>query len=74
MYQFRTTDYSDVMLTSYVKIVDDISGVMDIPAERYVPMQGCDHRSICRFAGKDSESYKTVCSVLQDWADELNER
>ncbi|KAH6712632.1 ankyrin repeat-containing domain protein [Leptodontidium sp. MPI-SDFR-AT-0119] len=61
------------MLTSYGKIVDDISGVMDVPAERYVPMQGCDHRSICRFAGKDSESYKTVYNVLQDWVEELNE-
>lgn len=47
---------------------------MDIVGERYVPMQGCNHRSICRFPGGTSEGYKTVLNVLQDWAEELNQR
>ncbi|KAH8745409.1 hypothetical protein BGZ57DRAFT_862505 [Hyaloscypha finlandica] len=54
------------------RIVDDTSGIMNISNERIVPMQGCDHRSICRFAGKHSESYKRVSNVLQDWVDELD--
>lgn len=53
------------------RIVDDTSGIMNIPNERIVPMHGCDHRSICRFASKHSESYKRVSNVLQDWVDEL---
>ena len=46
---------------------------MDIPGERIVPMQGCDHRSICRFAGESSEGYKAIMSVLLEWAEELNQ-
>lgn len=47
---------------------------MDVADERIVPMQGCDHKSICRFAGETSEAYKTVLNVLQDWVEELNQR
>ena len=53
------------------KVVDDISGIMDIADERIVPMHGCDHRSICRFTGQSSESYKNILSVLQDWTSEI---
>ena len=47
---------------------------MDIAGERIIPMQGCDHRTICRFTGATSEGYKTILNVLQDWVEELNQR
>ena len=47
---------------------------MDVAKERIVPMQGCDHRRICRFTGGTSEAYKTILNVLQDWVEELNQR
>lgn len=50
-------------------MVDDISGVMDIAGKRIVPMQGCDHRSICRFASESSEGYKAILNVLLEWAE-----
>jgi hypothetical protein len=43
---------------------------MDIPKERIVYMDGCDHRSICRFDDKTSNSYKSVLGVLKPWAKE----
>jgi ATP-dependent helicase/DNAse subunit B len=67
-------DISDENSNSHGKIVDDTSGIMNISNERIVPMQGCDHRSLCRFAGKHSENYKRVSNVLQDWIEELDTR
>lgn len=61
------------MLTHHFKVVDNISGVLDVADERYIPMPGCDHSSICRFPSKNSESYQTVLGVLQDWVEEINE-
>lgn len=46
---------------------------MDVARERIVPMHGCDHRSVCRFSGRDSEGYKIVLGVLQDWVNDINE-
>lgn len=43
---------------------------MDIPKERIVYMDGCDHRSICRFNDKTSNSYKSVLGVLKQWVKE----
>jgi hypothetical protein len=40
--------------------VDTISGVMDIPKETLVPMDGCDHRDICRFGDPTSAGYQKV--------------
>jgi metal-dependent hydrolase (beta-lactamase superfamily II) len=68
------TDISDGNSNRHGKIVDDTSGIINISNERIVPMQGCDHSSICRFASKHSESYKRVYNVLQDWVDELDTR
>jgi hypothetical protein len=39
---------------------------MDSAGERIVPMRGCDHKSICRFAAGTREGYKTILNVLQD--------
>jgi protein SERAC1 len=66
------TDISNKNSNSPGKVVDDTSGIMNIPNERIVPMQGCDHRNICRFSSKHSESYKRVSNVLQDWINELD--
>jgi hypothetical protein len=43
---------------------------MDIPGERIVHMDGCDHRSICRFSDKTGNSYRCVLGVLKPWAKE----
>ena len=66
------TDISDENSNTHGKVVDDTSGIMNISNERIVPMHGCDHRSICRFASKPSKSYKSVSNILQDWVDELD--
>ncbi|KAH0562180.1 hypothetical protein GP486_003124 [Trichoglossum hirsutum] len=53
---------------SRTRIVDDNSGVVGIPKERIVHMDGCDHRNICRFSDKTSNGYQTVLGVLKPWA------
>ena len=57
---------------TYVQIVDDFNGIMDIDRERIIPMHSCDHMSICRFGIESREGYKSVLQVLQDWAEDLN--
>ncbi|KAH0536065.1 hypothetical protein FGG08_007031 [Glutinoglossum americanum] len=57
-------------LICYEQIVDNNSGIMDIPKERIVYMDGCDHRSICRFNDKTSNGYRTVLGVLKPWVKE----
>lgn len=59
------------MLTYSRQIVDDSSGVMGVADERIVPMPGCDHRSVCRFAGESSGGYKSIIGVLPDWVEDL---
>ncbi|KFZ03150.1 hypothetical protein V502_11189 [Pseudogymnoascus sp. VKM F-4520 (FW-2644)] len=54
-------------------IVDGFSGIMGVPRERIVPMQGCDHRTICRFPGTYSKGYKAVLGILQEWVSHFNE-
>ena len=56
-----------------VKIVDEISGVMDMAGERIIPMEGCDHSSICSFSSNTSNSYKSVQAILKSWADEARQ-
>ncbi|RDL35776.1 uncharacterized protein BP5553_06388 [Venustampulla echinocandica] len=54
-------------------IVDKASAIMGIHTETIFPMAGCDHTSICKFAGETSGAYKTVLNELRNWVDELNQ-
>ncbi|KFY81883.1 hypothetical protein V500_11000 [Pseudogymnoascus sp. VKM F-4518 (FW-2643)] len=54
-------------------IVDEFSGIMGVPKERIIPMQGCDHRTICRFPGTYSKGYKAVLGILHEWVSPINE-
>ncbi|KAI9767152.1 MAG: hypothetical protein M1839_004625 [Geoglossum umbratile] len=50
------------------RVVDEISGTMDVPKETIVPMDGYDHRDICRFEDYTSSGYQTVFSRLEKLA------
>jgi len=52
------------------KVVDDMSGRLDVDTETAIPMLGCDHRTICRFSGKEDTNYKKVLNILQEIATE----
>jgi hypothetical protein len=41
---------------------------MHIPGEKIVPMDDCDHSTICRFDAETSLGYKTIFGILQEWA------
>jgi hypothetical protein len=48
--------------------VDEVSGVMDIPKETLVPMDGCDHQDICIFGDRASLGYRKVSFHLEKLA------
>lgn len=37
--------------------------------ERVVDMQGCDHRTICRFPFKNN-NYGLIRGIIEEWGDE----
>lgn len=43
---------------------------MNVATETIIPMSGCDHRTVCRFDSKKSESYKSVLSILKEAVEE----
>jgi len=51
-----------------VKVVDEMSGRLDVDTETSFPMPGCDHRTICRFSGNDDVNYKKVLRILKEIA------
>jgi hypothetical protein len=46
------------------QIVDKHTGVMNIDGELIVPMDGCDHTTVCRFENASSDGYKSILDVL----------
>ncbi|KAI9762477.1 MAG: hypothetical protein M1840_001237 [Geoglossum simile] len=56
------------------RVVGDQSAIMGIPNEHIIPMQGCDHCGICRFASESSHSYKAVRNVLEEVATDATDR
>jgi hypothetical protein len=46
---------------------------MAIRRERIVSMHNYDHASMCRFPDAESEGYKSISSILEDWIDERND-
>lgn len=49
-----------------MQIVDGISGEMKVPGEEVIDMQGCDHKSICRFANQN-HNYILLLNVILGW-------
>ncbi|KFZ03761.1 hypothetical protein V502_10684 [Pseudogymnoascus sp. VKM F-4520 (FW-2644)] len=48
------------------RVVDNDTGTMNVPGEVIVPMNGCDHRDICRFSGVESNNYRLVLSEIKE--------
>lgn len=48
--------------------MDSVSGVVDIPRETVVLMDGCNHFDICRFGNETSGLYKRVSFHIEKLA------
>lgn len=46
---------------------------MDIDEEFFVPMDGCDHTTVCRFENASSEGYKSILDALKKYAAQARE-
>ncbi|KAK2746767.1 hypothetical protein FQN55_005494 [Onygenales sp. PD_40] len=53
-------------------VVDDFSGIMDLPKETIVPMDGRDHRDVCRFGSTKESLYSVVCRHLDKLAGDIH--
>ncbi|MCJ1249271.1 hypothetical protein MMC30_006494 [Trapelia coarctata] len=47
------------------RVVDDKSGFMGAPTERFVPMSDCDHSEICKHGDRKS-NYKKLLGAIKD--------
>ena len=45
--------------------MDRHTGVLDFPDEAIIPMDGCDHRTLCRFSSKEDPNYRVICSRMR---------
>lgn len=43
-----------------------MSGVLRVPGEVVVPMDGCDHRTICQFSSSSNNCYLALVSHIED--------
>lgn len=70
----RIASFQEMNMTPGLKhlIVDKESAQLHVPGERVIPMIGRDHRNICRFSGRESNSYLMVWGILKEYADEAN--
>ncbi|KAK8097440.1 hypothetical protein PG984_016579 [Apiospora sp. TS-2023a] len=57
----------DITPPASTRIVDGVTGIINCAGERVIDMQGCDHRSICRFAQR-SNNYRLILGILKEWA------
>jgi len=48
------------------KIVDRYTGVLGLPEESIITMDGCDHRSMCRFPNRDNQNYRVLTSRINE--------
>lgn len=55
------------------QIVDKHTGVMNIDEELIVPMDGCDHTTVCRFGNASSDGYKSILDVLVRYTTQVRE-
>ncbi|KAE9366534.1 hypothetical protein N431DRAFT_281230, partial [Stipitochalara longipes BDJ] len=56
------------------KIVDDMSGRMNVPGEVVVPMPGCNHREVAKFASKDTNGYQKIVNKLTEVTSEITNK
>ena len=40
--------------------------MLGFPGEKLIPMMGCDHRSIARFASRDDANYKLIVREIKE--------
>lgn len=52
-------------ISNLKQIVDRHTGVLDFPDEAIIPMDGCDHRTLCRFSSKEDPNYRVICSRMR---------
>ncbi|OCL04556.1 hypothetical protein AOQ84DRAFT_380441 [Glonium stellatum] len=45
-------------------IVDRNTGVLGFPGEIIIPMDGCDHRTLCRFSDEEDPNYRVIRSRI----------
>ncbi|KAK8084091.1 hypothetical protein PG996_002872 [Apiospora saccharicola] len=57
----------DITPPASERIVDGVTGIINCAGERVIDMQGCDHRSICRFAQR-SNNYRLILGIIKEWA------
>lgn len=55
--------------TKSSQIVDGVTGIMNSVGEEVIDMQGCDHKSICRFPSR-TNNYKLIQGIIRAWAAE----
>jgi hypothetical protein len=46
--------------------VDRHAGVLDFPGEVIIPMDGCDHRTVCRFSDEKDSNYRVIMSRIRE--------
>jgi hypothetical protein len=51
--------------------VDNVSGLLNVSRERYIPMAGYNHQDICRFANETEGGYTLVVAKIREAADKV---
>lgn len=47
-----------------MQVVDQYTGTLDFPGEVIIPIDGCDHRSMCRFSTEEDHNYRVLKSRI----------
>ncbi|OBT71259.1 hypothetical protein VF21_09923 [Pseudogymnoascus sp. 05NY08] len=50
-------------------IVDRHTGILGFPGEIIIPMDGCDHRTMCRFLNEKDQNYRVLKSRINELLD-----
>jgi hypothetical protein len=56
------------------RIVDDDSGSLNVKMETPLGMDGCDHRTICRYQSDKTTAYRRVLGALQDLVERASKK
>jgi hypothetical protein len=49
-----------------LQVVDRNTGRLNVPGEIFLPMDGCDHQTICKFADAKSENYLNLLARIEN--------
>ncbi|RDL35976.1 uncharacterized protein BP5553_06588 [Venustampulla echinocandica] len=71
LFQIKIASLIEQLITapSNTRIVDNTTGIIGSAGERRVPMQGCNHSTVCIFSTRDN-NYGLVLGILQEWGRE----